>query len=189
MRSIATWRYTILPQVRWNRTWRYTRRLESTKKWPTGSKPRREGRDESRASIDEQNLDAKIETERPLYTQGRCSDSACGRQHKGVVSLVPADPAPGTAVNRQVETVQDDHTRHLDKRSSDDCRKGTTVPRQHADASKNGFMFEKSVSKPWKQGLTHVSGARWGAASVSQQTPRSARHQRRSMKQEYVGQY
>ena len=38
------------------------------------------------------------------------------------MSLVPADAAPGTAVNRQVETVQDDHTRHLDKRSSDDCR-------------------------------------------------------------------
>ena len=74
------------------------------------------------ASIDEKSVDAKIETERPLYTHGPCSDSACGRQHEGVVSLVPADAAPGTAVNRQVETVQDDHTRHLDKRSSDGCR-------------------------------------------------------------------
>ena len=43
-------------------------------------------RDESRASINENNLDAKIETERPSYTQGPCSDSACGRQHEGVVS-------------------------------------------------------------------------------------------------------
>ena len=38
------------------------------------------------------------------------------------MSLVPADAAPGTAVNRQVETVQDDHTRHPDKKSSDDGR-------------------------------------------------------------------
>ena len=41
-------------QVRWNRTWRYTTRLESTKKWPTGSKPRREGRDESTGRVDEE---------------------------------------------------------------------------------------------------------------------------------------
>ena len=87
-------------QVRWNRTWRNTRRLESIKKWPTGSEPRRQGRDKSRASIDEKHLDAKIETERPLYTQGPCRDSACGRQHEGVVSLVPEDAAPATAVKK-----------------------------------------------------------------------------------------
>ena len=85
------------------------RRLESTKKWTTGSKPRRESRDESGASSDEKNLEAKIETERPLCTQGPCSDSACGRQHEGVASMVPADAAPGTAVNRQEDTVQDGH--------------------------------------------------------------------------------
>ena len=136
-------------QVRWNTTWRYTGRLESTQKWPTGSKPRREGRDESivsvdeqkqpssrdesRGSIDEKNLDAKIETERPLYTQKPCSDSACGRQHEGVVSLVPADTAPGTAVNKQVETVQDDHTRHLNNRSSADCRTQEGRARQRGE--------------------------------------------------------
>ena len=66
-------------------------------------------RDESGASSDEKNLEAKIETERQLCTQGPCSDSASGRQHEGVASLVPADAAPGTAVNRQEDTVQDGH--------------------------------------------------------------------------------
>ena len=73
-------------QVRWNRAWRNTRRLESTKKWPTGSKPRLDGRDESTGrvdkeerastgsrdesmvSVDEKNLDAKTETEKDPKT-------------------------------------------------------------------------------------------------------------------------
>ena len=132
-------------QVRWNGTAEATLDVKS--------------RDESRASIDEKNLDAKIETERPLNTQGPCSDSACGRQHEGVVSLVPSDAAaPGTAVNRQVETVQDDHIRHLNKRSSDDCRthegrqlkgKGTMVARQHGDTTQQELTTcEKSDSTP-----------------------------------------
>ena len=34
-------------------------------------------------------------------SQGPYNDCACGRQHVGVVSLVPADAAPGSARNRQ----------------------------------------------------------------------------------------
>ena len=77
------------------------------------------------------------------------------------MSLVPADAAPGTAMNRQVETVQDDHTRHLNKRSSDDCRthegrrrattaerKGAMVACQHGDATQQELTSEKLASKP-----------------------------------------
>ena len=172
-------------------------------------------RDGSRASIDEKNLDAKIETERPSYTQGPCSDSACGRQNEGVVSLVPADAAPGTAVNRRVKTVQDDHTRHLDERSSDDCRthegrrRATTAERKRHHGTSSAWRcytartdhFARSQPRsPWKQGVTHwcplggaisVShGIVWAASSQkSAQTPRSALHQRRSMNQESVVPY
>ena len=90
---------------------------------------------------------------------GPCSDSDCGRQHEGVASLVPADAAPGTAVNRQEDTVQDGHTRHLDKRSSDDCRthasrrRATTAEkkrrqdtRQHGEAAQQELTTcEKSA--------------------------------------------
>ena len=122
-------------------------------------------RGESRASIDEKNLDAKIETERPSYTLGPCRDSA---QHEGVVSLGPADAAPGTAVNRQVETVQDDHTRHLVKRSSDDCRthKVADVRRQLKGKQQELATCEKSASKPLGTRPHQVSGARWGATPV-----------------------
>ena len=111
-------------------------------------------RDKLRASIDEKNLDAKIETERPSYTQRPCSDSACGRQHEGVVSMLPADAVPGTAVNRQVETVQDDHTRHLDKRSSDACRthegrrRATTAERKRYHDSPSDHLREVSLEAP-----------------------------------------
>ena len=137
-------------------------------------------RDESGASSDEKNLEAKIETERPLCTQGACSVSACGRQHEGGTSLVPADAAPGTAVNRQEDTVQDGHTKHLDKRGSDDCRthasrrRATTAEkkrrqgtRQHGEATQQELTTcEKSASKPLGTRPHQVSGARWGATPV-----------------------
>ena len=93
-------------------------------------------RDESRASIDAKNLDAKIERERPLYTQGPC-DSACGSQHEGVASLVPADAAPGTAVNRD-KAPRQEKQRRLQK------GKGTMVGRQHEDATQQELTLARS---------------------------------------------
>ena len=144
-----------------------------------GKQASTESRDESGASSDEKNLEAKIETERPLCTQGPCSDSACGRRHEGVASLVPTDAAPGTAVNRQEDTVQDFHTRHRDKRSSDDCRihasrrRATTAEkkrrqgtRQHGEATQQELTTcEKSALKPLGT-RPQVSGARWRATPV-----------------------
>ena len=39
-------------------------------------------------------------TRRP-FSQGPFIGSACGRQHEGVVSLVPAGATPGSVMNRQ----------------------------------------------------------------------------------------
>ena len=46
------------------------------------------------------------------------------------MSLVPADAEQETAVNRQVETVQDDHARHLNK---------TTVERKRYHGSSSAW--------------------------------------------------
>ena len=58
---------------------------------------------------------------------------------------MPADAAPGAAVNRQVVTVQDDHTRHLNKRSNDDYRthegrrRATTAERKSYHGSSSAW--------------------------------------------------